>query len=193
MFYPLKESNIARKKTEEVDSEKLKMMMTGDLYLKKEENEPANNDATDKTDETLPESLEEEVESRNEKSKIKDKFVDKKRNKLAAYKDKFMKKPRIVYRRRSIHFEDELYFKVAEIVRLTELPISLPDFINNLEKHHLGTYKEEITDMKDEYIEYMRKVFSPKKQQFKEYNWDNSVPDIKKCIEFYNTAALEIF
>lgn len=167
--------------------------MTGDLYLKKEENEPANNDATDKTDETLPESLEEEVESRNEKSKIKDKFVDKKRNKLAAYKDKFMKKPRIVYRRRSIHFEDELYFKVAEIVRLTELPISLPDFINNLEKHHLGTYKEEITDMKDEYIEYMRKVFSPKKQQFKEYNWDNSVPDIKKCIEFYNTAALEIF
>ncbi|WP_108821363.1 sugar phosphate isomerase/epimerase [Dysgonomonas sp. Marseille-P4361] len=39
-----------------------------------------------------------------------------------------------------------------------------------------------------------------KDQQFKgylsieyEYNWDNSVPDIKKCIEFYNAAALEIF
>lgn len=39
-----------------------------------------------------------------------------------------------------------------------------------------------------------------KNQEFKgylsieyEYNWDNSVPDIKKCIEFYNAAALEIF
>ena len=26
-----------------------------------------------------------------------------------------------------------------------------------------------------------------------EYNWDNSVPDIKKCIEYYNQATDRIF
>lgn len=141
---PLKLNDMAKKKTtEEIDPEKLKMMMTGDLYLKKEENELENNDDRDKTNETPSELVEENIESANEKPKIKTKSVDKKKNKLASYKDLFMKKPRIVYRRqRSIHFEDELYFEIKEIVRFTDSPISLPDFINNLVKCHMETYKK---------------------------------------------------
>ncbi len=113
---PLKENIMAKKKTtEEIDPEKLKMMMTADLYLKPNENEPENNDDTDKTDETLSESVEENTESGNKKPKIKAKSADKKNNKLTAYKDLFMKKPRIVYRRqRSIHFGDELYLKLKK-------------------------------------------------------------------------------
>lgn len=145
-----------KKTTEEINQEKLKMMMTADLYLKPNENEPENNDDTDKTDDTPSKSVEEDTESGNEKPKIKAKSADKKNNKLAAYKDLFMKKPRIVYRRqRSIHFEDELYFKIKEIVRFTDSPISLPDLVNNLVKHHLETYKEEIHEVRSEYVEYI--------------------------------------
>ena len=39
-----------------------------------------------------------------------------------------------------------------------------------------------------------------KKQGFKgvfsieyEYNWENSVPDIKKCVNYFNEATNEIF
>ncbi len=163
---PLKESNMARNKTtEETDPEKLKMMMTADLYLEPKENEPDNSDDTNKTYDTPSESVEEDTESGNEKPKIKAKSAGKKKNKLAAYKDLFMKKPRIVYRRqRSIHFEDELYFEIKEIVQFTNSPISLPDFINNLVKHHLETYKEEIYEVRNEYVEYIREVLSAKKE-----------------------------
>lgn len=57
-----------------------------------------------------------------------------------------------------------LYFKIKEIVQFTDSPISLPDFINNLVKYHLETYKEEIYEIRSESVEYIRVVFPAKKE-----------------------------
>lgn len=161
-----------RKKIVNVDEEKLKMMMAGDIPIKadpakdvisKNDGVPAN--ATGDTkgreeprgEEAKPAQVNNEPEIKEGKNDIPEIYqeatrgIKRKKNKKG-YAELFLCKPAMNSRRQStILFDEAVYINVNRILKMAD-GISISNFINNVLKNHFEEYEEEIIEIKKRYI-----------------------------------------
>lgn len=143
-----------KRKVVRVDEEKIKMMMAGDIPMKVGPEDIMELNEHNKNDKAPWEMTEEEKAAKREADRKKSEKGNKK-NKEGDYKELFVSKPRVINRRqRTIHFEEELYSEVLKIAKISG-KVSVADFINNLVKHHLEAYEDDINKMKKEWVKVL--------------------------------------
>lgn len=133
----------------QVNEERLRMMMAGDIPIKtepdKDEVMPAERENTVDEKPTLIVSSQPVIEEMNQA------------NPDFPYAKEFLRKPGGTCKRQTtIHLDESNYIQIHKILKTTE-GISLANFINNVLSHHFSTYKEEIREIQKTFMESLFK------------------------------------
>lgn len=155
----------------QVDEDKLKMMMAGDIPIKADtENDVVirhihtdnDNHISDQNDElhfkepvTKEVFDDENINFENESQETR-KYTKRKKNKTS-YAGQFLYKPEPSPRRQSsIHLNEDNYRNINLILKTTD-NLSIANFINNVLTHHFEIYRSEVEETIKEYFKDLYK------------------------------------
>ena len=144
---------MAKRKIVEVDEDAIKKMIAGDIpswvpnnTLAEEKENQNDDDHNDKQNKNLNTNYE---DIDNEGSELK--TTRKRKNKLK-YSDFFLIQQRYSETKQTtIIFDKRIYSSIRNILKTTD-GITLANFVNNVLIHHFNEYKEDIDELKKEYI-----------------------------------------
>lgn len=149
----------------QVDEEKLKMMMAGDIPIKADlDKDVVISHINTKKENVIPidnEYVREEktvvyketAEAENVGSDYSDsKKYSKRRKSKSSYIEQFLSKPGPASRRPStIHLDDSNYRDICLVTKITD-NLSIANFINNVLSHHFEQYRNEIDETVKDYF-----------------------------------------
>lgn len=160
-----------RRQVVQVDEEKLKMMMAGDIPLKvdpdkdivissirseKRNDIPVNSEQAKGEDITLDSTDTEKSGSMESDTTNSPRDGKRKKNRVS-YTGQFLYKPGPGSRRQStIHLDESNYRNIFLILKVTD-NLSIANFINNVLTHHFELYKNEIDETIKEYFDDLYK------------------------------------
>ncbi|WP_165025011.1 DUF3408 domain-containing protein [Dysgonomonas sp. ZJ279] len=165
---------MAKRKRFEVDEEKLKRMIAGEIPIKADpekdiiflddepedqDSGPAANKPVEKPGDTIPQTVKAKPETAgNEKEDIVESARNSKRKKnKQSYTELFLCKSVMGARRQtSIHMNEQNYMNISKLLKTTD-GISMSNFINNLLANHFEIYTEEIEEALRDFIESLSK------------------------------------
>lgn len=134
----------------QVDEEKLKKMMAGDIPIKVE---PSDLTIIHEEEEQAKENREAEsseaaAPAGEKKNTGEDKAGKKRKTDLDKYMEVFLAKPPTKLRRqRTFMLEEELYIKISRMIKYTPGGITFPGFLINVINHHFEQHKDEVNEM----------------------------------------------
>lgn len=132
----------------QVNEEKLKMMMAGDIPMKVE---PSDLTIIHEEEDQAKESRDAEsigitAPADEKKNTGEDKTGKRKKSDMDKYMELFLAQPSIKPRRqRTMLFDDELYDRIYNLINVPG-GISFSNFIFNMVSHHFETYKDVINN-----------------------------------------------
>lgn len=154
----------------QVDEEKLKMMMAGDIPIKADPDKDVVISHIDTKKDTVAFSdnePQEKVKAEECRIPVEDddlennssdskKYTKRRRNK-SSYIEQFLTKPGPASRRPStIHLDDNNYRDICLVTKITD-NLSIANFINNVLAHHFELYRNEIDETVKEYFNNLYK------------------------------------
>jgi hypothetical protein len=132
----------------QVDEEKLKMMMAGDIPMKVEPGDLTIIEEENGKSKPDLQKEEKDIPVQEKPNPTEDRVNKKRKTGKDKYMELFLSKPPVKLRRqRTIMFEEELYLKISRLVKNLPREVSFPNFLINVMNHHFEVYQDDIDEI----------------------------------------------